>query len=354
MAAPAIWRRSAALTRKRIESSLPLSRDEIQAQADRVRAEAAMAIRRLEIELKAVREKATHHQANASRQLEQIASLKQECETSEKELASLRAVRESLEKQLEERQEELAKLAREFADACDEIEKKIGEIDRLSLNYQQAALDSSDQQIELVARETRIDQLTGDVQALKEERRQLEVQNRDLSAEMKALANDLKAKERRLADAETRHARMMTDLIDAQERLERREKELERLRDFGKSGSETDHDARKLIETLETEREGLEDRLKKIAAENRRLRTEASVQGGSSPDEAEQQKRENEVLRNRINGLAAEVVHLTALLEGADSKITEIIRPGRGAGAESANPSIADRVRTLRSAAQAR
>ena len=45
--APMVWRRAVALTRKRIEASMPLTQAEIQADKDRMRAEFAMATRRL-------------------------------------------------------------------------------------------------------------------------------------------------------------------------------------------------------------------------------------------------------------------------------------------------------------------
>ncbi|RUW48093.1 hypothetical protein EOA36_21490, partial [Mesorhizobium sp. M8A.F.Ca.ET.021.01.1.1] len=41
MVAPAVWRRAVALTRRRIEASIPLTQAEIQADKDRVRAEYA-------------------------------------------------------------------------------------------------------------------------------------------------------------------------------------------------------------------------------------------------------------------------------------------------------------------------
>ncbi len=49
MVAPAVWRRAVRLTRRRIEASVPLSLGEIQADKDRIRAEFAMSIRRLEM-----------------------------------------------------------------------------------------------------------------------------------------------------------------------------------------------------------------------------------------------------------------------------------------------------------------
>ena len=51
MVAPAIWRRAVALTRKRIEGSIPLTQTEIQADKDRIRAEYAKSTRRLKLRL---------------------------------------------------------------------------------------------------------------------------------------------------------------------------------------------------------------------------------------------------------------------------------------------------------------
>ena len=58
MVAPAIWRRAVALTRKRIEASVPLSLTDIQADKDRMRAEFAMSTRRLEMNIKTFKDKA--------------------------------------------------------------------------------------------------------------------------------------------------------------------------------------------------------------------------------------------------------------------------------------------------------
>ena len=56
---PAIWRRATRLTRQRIESSVPVTLAEIQADKDQLRAEFAMRSRRLEMTIDHVREKTT-------------------------------------------------------------------------------------------------------------------------------------------------------------------------------------------------------------------------------------------------------------------------------------------------------
>ena len=75
MVAPAIWRRAVALTRKRIEASVPLTLAEIQADKDRMRAEFAMATRRLEINVKNFREKAAAQIVEINRNREELKQL---------------------------------------------------------------------------------------------------------------------------------------------------------------------------------------------------------------------------------------------------------------------------------------
>ena len=58
LVAPAIWRRAVVLTRQRIENSVPLTLNEIQADKDLLRADFAMSTRRLELRLESLQERA--------------------------------------------------------------------------------------------------------------------------------------------------------------------------------------------------------------------------------------------------------------------------------------------------------
>ena len=103
---------------------------------------------------------------------------------------------------------------------------------------------------------------------------------------------------------------------------------------------------------LEADRARLESRLKKVVAENRRLKTDMTKQAPPSAAEASAEQQENAELRTEINHLAAEIVNLTAMLDGPNSEISEIIRSGKGRnGHIDRSSSIADRVRALREAA---
>ncbi|RVD35153.1 hypothetical protein EN746_35695, partial [Mesorhizobium sp. M8A.F.Ca.ET.023.02.2.1] len=89
MVAPAVWRRAVALTRRRIEASIPLTQAEIQADKDRVRAEYAMTTRRLEINVKTLREKVAEQLVEINRGREALKGLAVERAEKDHALAEL-------------------------------------------------------------------------------------------------------------------------------------------------------------------------------------------------------------------------------------------------------------------------
>ena len=57
LAAPSFWRRAVRLTERRIQASVPLTMNEIQAEKDALRAGFAMATRRLEVKVKDLKDR---------------------------------------------------------------------------------------------------------------------------------------------------------------------------------------------------------------------------------------------------------------------------------------------------------
>ena len=64
---PAVWRRAHRLAKARVESSLPMSLGEVQAEKDQLRASYAISARRLELQLAEAKETARTHTASSSR-----------------------------------------------------------------------------------------------------------------------------------------------------------------------------------------------------------------------------------------------------------------------------------------------
>ncbi len=72
--APSLWNRAARLSKKRLESTLPLTLSEIEATQDQLRATYAVRLRRLETSLAGAKQKAANQLVDNSRLQMQIGS----------------------------------------------------------------------------------------------------------------------------------------------------------------------------------------------------------------------------------------------------------------------------------------
>ena len=352
MVAPAIWRRAVALTRKRIEASIPLTQTEIQADKDRIRAEYAMTTRRLEISVKALREKAAEQLVEINRGHEALKGLAVERMDKNQALSELGAKNEML----RQREEELQRLSDRLKETERKLEKRALELEKLELMYDDASFSSSSRQIELVARESEMQKLASDIALLRGQRKEADRRGQEIAAESKAARDALKTEKKKTAELDKKVERLLATLADREDKLDRREKELARLRDkskaedsapalrlVGKGGEIVKgDDVDKAIAKLDSDRERLEARLTALARENKRLKADLTALAASSPTDG------SSALREQMNELAAEVVHLTAKLEGPDSPIAKAL--AAPADTRSGDRSLADRVRALQKA----
>lgn len=394
MVAPAIWRRAVVLTRRRIEASVPLSLNEIQADKDRMRAEFAMSTRRLEMSIKSFKEKAAAQIIEINKNRDELRRLAEERTEKNEALTALEASAGELRGELHRREEQLQQVSNKLLDAEAKLEEKALELDKLGRMYDEASFSSSSRQIELVARETEVEKLSTDVSELRDQRKEAERKVREMAAETKSAQDALKLEKRRAADVEARLERTMSTLSDREEKLDRREKELERLREELKanSGSESElsaalsqaqeekvnleaevadltlqmtnllegakgADIEKAMGKLTADRDRIESRLKTLVEENKKLRKEIETFERSKSEDWDEERRENALLREQINDLAAEVVGLTMALDGPDSPIRKALDQSPSIegtpGATETIVNLADRVRALQKTAAA-
>ena len=360
MVAPAVWRRAVALTRRRIEASIPLTQSEIQADKDRIRAEYAMANRRLEMNVKALREKAAEQLVEISRGHEALKGLAIERTDKNHALAELGAKNEAL----RQREEELHRLSELLKETERKLEKRALELEKLEHMYDDASFSSSSRQIELVARESELQKLASDIALLRGQRKEADRRQQEIAAESKAARDALKAEKKRVAELDKKVERLLATLADREDKLDRREKELARLREkakaedgapalrlVGKPDEAGRHDEAKqrddldqAIAKLDSDRERLEARLTALARENKRLKADLGAMASSDTANG------SAALREQMNELAAEVVHLTAKLEGPDSPIAKALAAPQDSRSNGGDRSLADRVRALQKA----
>ncbi|RWE79647.1 hypothetical protein [Mesorhizobium sp.] len=354
--APAVWRRAVVLTRRRLEASLPLTQAEIQADKDRVRAEYAMTTRRLEITVKNLQEKVAEQLVEIARGHEALKGLAVEKKDKNQALSDLQAKNA----ELKQREEDLHRLSEKLAQAERALEKRALELQKLEQMYDDASFSSSNRQIELVARESELEKLASDIALLKGQRKEADRHNQEIASESKAAREALKVEKKKTAELEKKVERLLATLADREEKLDRREKDLARMRERSKETAVANGVARltagpdakgdnvdKAIAKLEADRERLEARLTALARENKRLKTDLAASGTAMPESAGD-ARSGAGLREQMNELAAEVVNLTMKLDGPDSPIAKALasdgqQNGRGI-------SLADRVRALQKA----
>jgi chromosome segregation ATPase len=256
--------------------------------------------------------------------------------------------------------------------------------------YDDTSFTASSRQLEIVARESEIEKLNNELATLRGERREIDRRNQEIVAESRAAREALKAEQERALALEARIERLLTTVADRDEKIDRGEREVARMRDTVKANSGTEGELQALVATLQAEktkleteraevaeqlatyvsgaknketeklmakvsadRDLLEERLKILTRENRKLKVDVAVHERTKSEEWSGERRQSAMLREQMNDLAAEVVKLTATLEGPDSPINQALAPHGEADNDTGKKisSLADKVRALQKAA---
>ncbi|MCV0350901.1 MAG: hypothetical protein K5863_12560 [Nitratireductor sp.] len=404
--APILWRRAVRLTTKRIEASMPLSANELEAEKDRLRASHAMTARRLEMNIENLNHKTSAQLVELSRMSEEARRLSEERAAQERLIARLKGEVERQAKALDEKAEAIASLEARLDETLAELETRSAGLLQLNDTYEEERLLASSRQIELVARETELRKVEGDLALLRRERKEAIREARDAETARDQAEAGLKVAEKRNADLQKKLEGQMRVLYELEEKLERREGEIARLRQditnasteslstqaarrLREAEEERDRLARELADKslqlgtvlseagvrrstpaqdfraqdfraqgfpaqdFNDERETLQTRISRLMQENKKLRADLSAQkaktaGGAKQKAPADTARADDALREQIHSLAAEVVSLTAALEGTDTPITRLLEKAEPENAEGRPLSLAERVRALR------
>ncbi|MCO6392833.1 hypothetical protein GTW25_17545 [Aliihoeflea aestuarii] len=337
---PTLRRRTERLTTRRIEARLPMTRDEIQADKDRIRAEAAINQRKIEIELNAARARIAEQMVELDRHRQGLEVKDGDLSGRDGRISALETEMELLKKEVAEKEEKVTQLEDRLVSEHANAFTHKSELDRLNALYEDASLTSSSRQIEIAQRETDIDRLTTDLAALRNQRNDGDRKLRDLTADNKALRDALKTETRKAEETGRRMEKLVADLSDRDDRLERREKEIERLK--GKAPAAAD-DGTDAADRIAAERDRLEKKLAAVTRENKKLKSQ-TITTAPAEDDAQ--------LRVQLQELAAEMVHLTATLEGPQSPIRKAIELAHASAGEGTAISLAERIQALREASE--
>ncbi|MBV2185077.1 MAG: hypothetical protein KUL88_11105 [Rhizobium sp.] len=348
LVAPAIHKRIVLYTEDRLKATMPLSPQEIRAQKDMVRAVYAAENARTTQEL--------------MREREASVTLRIANDTLSKEASQLVADNQDLKAQINDMSVEAADLrskvrraeveADNLKEALRRTEESAAakdlEINTLARRIERMMSDMDNLKIERTTRETEIENLKMRVQALRDEREELRRETKLVTKRAKDAEIRLAQEEHKLLRLDDRLAREMAANIDKETLLERRIREIARLKQGVKSANSQ---VRAAIKSLKAANLPVPD-FKEIAIiEDEPLPIAAATVAVAGPTELEDELRHrhtalterllkaktatnDKALREEIADIAAKMIVLTASREGEKSPIPELLRarPAKGPG----------------------
>jgi chromosome segregation ATPase len=399
---PLVHARAVRLTTRRLESLSPLSLAEIQADKDRLRAEFAMSTRRLEMSVDQLKAKTTSQLAEIGKKSDAIGRLK--LDLGEK-TAALFAL-EAKERQLGGELESIRAGMKAKENALAEAERSLGstqaELSQATGNFHESSVTTESQRVQLVALRAQGEALKAQVQSYEQETQELNERLRNKSVEVESLGSQLAEERGTTEQLSTREGELDRALIAQQtesEVLGRRVDELtarldeqsrfladreflsDQMRNEAANAQRTELDVRAALAEAETrhrsstaaiaaEKSSIEEQLAQSEAERAKMQREIAAMKREAESAWANERIENAVLRERINDVAAEVVRLTATLEGPNSPIASILGSEAAHATAASNGSngaslphapeigeskgtLADRIRALQSRASA-
>lgn len=375
---PAVWRRAVNLTTKRIEASMPLTLNEMHAEADSVRAAAAMTIRRLEMNAKALNEKVAEQLVEINRGREELKRIADEAaEKPHRLFNGGEAKVPELHVAAQTRDDQIEALTQKLGEADGLIAKGASELEELGNMYEEVSFVSSSRQIELASAEAEIERLTTDMSRLRSQRKDADGRLEETVAENQALKEALQIERKRISDLEQSAGQMRTLETNREGPDEhhgrgparspskdpRAGREPTDGQGVGMAAARTSRAVPQaaipdgsntprspgnapqddMFAELAAKRDRLERQLVAFAQEHRKSRDGDGVSNGAAEEAA---------LREQLQLLAAEIVSLTAAAEGAGSPIHKALADPSGQHSAPGVPdgaltSLADRVRAL-------
>ena len=283
--------RAVRLTKRRLEAAAPFSIAEMQADKDQLRAEFAIANRRLEMTLEGVKERAVAQMAELGEKTEAVSRFKAEVDTKAAAIAGLEGTVKRLTDNLTAATDEIELKRAAQADAERDLAELRSKLAEAESRYGESSTMADRQRIEIVATQTQLATL------------------KDQFADAQ---RTLAETERKLREAQAEAA--------AARQVGRQEVEADLQGEIIRLGHVYDA----TTAALRTDKLQLEGQLERARGERNALQRERPDPADASPADAADG--DAAVLRERVSDVAAEVARLTAALEGANSPLEAIMR----------------------------
>ena len=395
MVAPAIWNRAVVLTKKRIESSVPLTLNEIQADKDQLRAEFAMSTRRLEMSVEELKNKASNQLIEINRRRDEVNKLDQinkerlsefkklelrsqevaqGLDTREKKLSSLIEQHESLQAEHKILLEEVHTLRSTSSDTQQAL--KTAEIELTASNATVEALkgtvstfdmseDDKTKRVSKLLDEKRVlnDKLAASKQEIKQAREKAKAIETELKSAKKNFEKQLKTLQkasRSNADVDTSISELTSQLIDEKAKSVELEAKLAKyaLQTEALLNDASNENVEAIVATLRDEIDEKSSAMRNLRNANDKMKLELDAFKNSADQDWTDERQEKAYMRERINDLAAQVAAMTANLEGKGSTINKILAETDAKAAETditnGKTTLADRIKAIQTVVENR
>lgn len=360
--APAIHNRIVRYTENRIKATLPISPQEVRAQRDMARAVYAAENARTKQELVQEKDKSVTLQLKNDKLADEARNLQSENSELRAQIDSMDTDAAESRSRLRQEDGYIQQLKASLQQTEENISAKELEIDGLQKRQMLMMSDADNFRIDLSTRGTEIENLKFRISALRDERDTLRNDVRLLTTRAKDAENRLAQEEHRLQRLEDKLAREIADRADRETALERRFQEVARLRDKLKTANAEAREASRALRDATLARPGMKTatRKKPLPIENVSLRELPHTSAPAEPRLAEKLDDNPQVsalaedahsramalsdkllngdtggddaIRQEMAMIAADMVAMTASLEGKSSPIHKILagKPGSG------------------------
>ncbi len=331
MVSPLIWNRAVVLTKHKIESSVPLTLNEIQAEKDQLRAEFAMSTRKLEINVEQLRDRLAAQSIEVNQKRDEVSKLDFDNKEYSKNVDVLRDEKVALVAQINERSAEFDKVKGQF----DNLNTTHGDVTSEVQELRDRLADKEElvnsQRIEIAAKNTKID-------ALSETAKRYEINDENAHVE------EVQKLSRALSDQREHNVNLEAKLASHALAVE------------SVAENATDKNIQNAVDVLKDNLKVKSDKIASIEKERDALIDEVKALSSVTKEEWASERKNSAILRERINDMAAKVAVLTQEIEGETSPIPELVAQEpvskRKRGAKSSG-SLAERIRALQETASA-
>jgi chromosome segregation ATPase len=344
---PPLWRRALRLTRRDMERTLPMTRAEIQAEKDQIRAGFALSTSSLNQTIERLKAQVTEQFIDINRKREVITHLTAQGSLSADDIVALETRRAELETRVSEADLALAAATAERATTEQSLTLIRENLAAAEAAVQQSTAEREAQRLEIIARDTELDNLRDALAAMKMTSTVSAVESAGFESEMSSLKANL-AIQRRMAEEQSgRQSESEAAIGAAVAELKKREADLEaahrRIEDLSVRLVEAEAAEMGAIAVKE-ERHELAGRITVLEELNARLKTEIeTLKQRTGTASAE----ETELLRGKLIEFGAAVARLAAERGDGPSLVTELPPPP-----EPPTPAggLAERIRALQHA----